>query len=215
MKWEQAYQNEYKSFDFSKMSEEEVSEWKYQRYMEDYLRCVKSVDDNVGRILKFLDEDNKTLLKQEMAFQVNLAQTSQYASLPKGAIHADLFRDNVMFEGEQLTGFFDFYFAGTDSWLFDVAVCLNDWCIDLESGTFDPKRMQAFLKAYQLERPFTTQERRLLHPLLRAAALRFWVSRLWDFHLPRQANLLKAHDPKHFERILKLRAQSPLSDTPF
>ena len=166
-------------------------------------------------ILEFLDEDNKALLKQEMAFQVNLAQTSQYASLPKGAIHADLFRDNVMFEGEQLTGFFDFYFAGTDAWLFDVAVCLNDWCIDLESGTIDQERMQAFLKAYQLERPFTTQERRLFHPLLRAAALRFWISRLWDFYLPRQADLLKAHDPKHFERILKLRAQSPLSDSPF
>ena len=171
--------------------------------------------DTVPNILDFLNNENQALLKQEMAFQVNLAQSSLYASLPKGAIHADLFRDNVMFEGEQLTGFFDFYFAGTDTWLFDVAVCLNDWCIDLESGRFDQERLRAFLKAYQMERPFTTQERHLFNPLLRAAALRFWISRLWDFHLPRQADLLKAHDPTHFERILKLRVQNPVCDSPF
>ena len=163
-------------------------------------------------ILEFMSDENQALLKQEIAFQANLAQTSLYASLPKGAIHADLFRDNVMFEGDELTGFFDFYFAGTDTWLFDIAVCLNDWCIDLDSGQFDQDRLLAFLKAYQTERPFTKQERRLFNPLLRAAALRFWISRLWDFHLPRQANLLKAHDPEHFERILKLRVQSPIRD---
>ncbi len=163
-------------------------------------------------ILEFMSDENQALLKQEIAFQANLAQTSLYASLPKGAIHADLFRDNVMFEGDELTGFFDFYFAGTDTWLFDIAVCLNDWCIDLDSGKFDQNRLLAFLKAYQTERPFTKQERRLFNPLLRAAALRFWISRLWDFHLPRQANLLKAHDPEHFERILKLRVQSPVRD---
>ena len=175
------------------------------------LRGLKWWLETAPSILEFLDRDHKALLEQEIAFQLNLSQTSLYASLPKGAIHADLFRDNVMFDGEHLTGFFDFYFAGTDTWLFDIAVCLNDWCIDLSTGAFIEERMHAFLEAYQSVRPFTRQERKLFNPLLRAAALRFWISRLWDFHLPREANLLKAHDPKHFENILKLRVQSPVS----
>ncbi len=161
-------------------------------------------------ILEFLEPDNKVLLAQETAFQLNLSRTSAYKSLPKGAIHADLFRDNVMFDGEHLTGFFDFYFAGTDTWLFDIAVCLNDWCIDWTTGELIKERMHAFLDAYQLVRPLSAQERTLFNPMLRAAALRFWISRLWDFHLPREANLLKAHDPRHFENILKLRVHHPV-----
>jgi homoserine kinase type II len=174
------------------------------------LRGLKWWLETVPSILDFLDPQNKALLQQELAFQLNLSQTSAYHSLPTGPIHADLFRDNVMFDGDQLTGFFDFYFAGTDTWLFDIAVCLNDWCIDLTSGQFIPERLSAFLEAYQQERTLSTQERALLNPILRAAALRFWISRLWDFHLPREANLLKAHDPKHFENILKLRVHQPV-----
>jgi homoserine kinase type II len=161
-------------------------------------------------ILDFLEPHNKALLQQEIAFQLNLSQTSAYQSLPRGPVHADLFRDNVMFDGEQLTGFFDFYFAGTDTWLFDISVCLNDWCIDLTTGALIVERMSAFLDAYQQERPLSQQERALFNPMLRAAALRFWISRLWDFYLPREANLLKAHDPKHFENILNLRVHNPV-----
>ena len=110
--------------------------------------------------------------------------SSAYAALPRGPVHADLFRDNVMFEGAALTGFFDFYFAGVDTWLFDVAVCMNDWCIDLATGSHDAERARAFLTAYCEVRPLQAAERRLLPALLRAGALRFWISRLWDFHLP-------------------------------
>jgi homoserine kinase type II len=114
---------------------------------------------------------------------------------------------------DRLCGFFDFYFAGTDAWLFDVAVCLNDWCTDTAatatSGALDPVRAQAFTHAYQQVRTFTAAETQALPTLLRAAALRFWVSRLWDWHLPRSAALLQAKDPTHFERVLRLRAQHP------
>ena len=127
-----------------------------------------------------------------------------------GTIHADLFRDNVMFEGDELTGFFDFYFAGCDTFLFDISVCLNDWCIDLRTGQHDAVRATAFLAAYQLVRPLTSQERSLLPAMARAGALRFWISRLWDFYLPREASVLKAHDPSHFERVLRQRAMFPL-----
>jgi homoserine kinase type II len=110
---------------------------------------------------------------------------------------------------EKLSGFFDFYFAGVDSFLFDIAVCLNDWCIDLESGRMAEERATAFVRAYASERPLASGEQRLLPAMLRAAAFRFWLSRLWDFHLPREASMLKPHDPSHFERVLRERIERP------
>ncbi|WP_315128861.1 homoserine kinase [Comamonas antarctica] len=159
----------------------------------------------------YLDGALAELLQSELAFQNHIAASSAYAALPRGPVHADLFRDNVMFEGEQLTGFFDFYFAGVDTWLFDLAVCLNDWCIDHATGAHDAPRAQAMLAAYQRVRPLTGAERELLNAQLRAGALRFWISRLWDFYLPREAALLTPHDPRHFERVLRQRIAHPLS----
>ena len=123
-----------------------------------------------------------------------------------------MFRDNVLFipaaageSADRLGGFFDFYFAGYDKWLFDVAVCVNDWCADPLTGTLDPTRTQALLRAYQTVRPFTAAETRHWRSMLRAGALRFWVSRLYDFYRPRAAEMLQPHDPGHFERILRER----------
>ena len=169
--------------------------------------------ETVPVVRPYLDASQAELITAELAFQQQLAASQSYAELPRGPIHADLFRDNVMFDGlpgrERLSGFFDFYFAGVDSWLFDLAVCLNDWCIHLESGRLDEARARAFVAAYESQRPLSGTEHRLLPALLRAAALRFWISRLWDFHLPRDAALLKAHDPGHFERVLRQRVAEP------
>jgi len=170
--------------------------------------------ETVPLVRPFLSDDQRALIDSELDFQLQLAESPAYASLPRGAIHADLFRDNVMFDPgdvghEKLSGFFDFYFAGVDTFLFDIAVCLNDWCIDLASGALADDRAQAFIAAYAGVRPLTSNERRLLPALLRAAALRFWLSRLWDLHLPRDASLLKAHDPTHFERVLRARVAQP------
>ena len=169
------------------------------------LRSLPWWNETTPVVLPFLDAAQAQLIKSELAYQNHIASSSTYSGLPQGPIHADLFRDNVMFENSQLTGFFDFYFAGIDSFLFDIAVCLNDWCIDLATGVPDAKRQAAFLKAYQTERPLEAAEQTLLPAMLRAAALRFWISRLWDFHLPREASMLKAHDPAHFERVLRSR----------
>ncbi|MFG6440807.1 homoserine kinase [Roseateles sp. LKC17W] len=172
----------------------------------------------VPQLLPFLDATQAELLTAELRFQEQLATSADYAHLQaelSGPIHADLFRDNVMFEPgegpgrERLTGFFDFYFAGVDTWLFDLAVCLNDWCIDLGDGRLVEERAAVFVAAYERVRPLTGTEHRLLPALLRAAALRFWVSRLFDLHLPREAALLKAHDPGHFERVLRERIATP------
>jgi homoserine kinase type II len=170
-------------------------------------------DETIPTLLPFLDPNQQALITSELAFQHSLGASAAYHALPQGPIHADLFRDNVMFDGpvghERLSGFFDFYFAGVDTWLFDLAVCLNDWCTDLDTGRLDETRAQAFVSAYDQERALTHDEIRLLPAMLRAGALRFWTSRLWDFHLPREASLLNAHDPHHFERILQERVQNP------
>ena len=171
------------------------------------LRGLPWWNETVPVVLPHVDEAQRVLLRSELAFQNHVAQGSAYAALPRGAIHADLFRDNVMFEEGRLTGFFDFYFAGVDTWLFDIAVCLNDWCVDLPTGSHDDARADAFLRAYGAVRPLAAVERRLLPAMLRAGALRFWISRLWDFHLPREAAMLKPHDPAHFERVLRQRVR--------
>lgn len=182
----------------------------YNRHQPN-LRSLPWWNETVPVVLPYLDEAQASLIRSELAYQNHVASGSLYAALPKGPVHADLFRDNVMFDGERLTGFFDFYFAGVDTWLFDLAVCLNDWCITHADGAHEPARAQAMIEAYQAVRPLTSAERQLLPGMLRAGALRFWVSRLWDYHLPREASMLKPHDPGHFERVLRQRAGHPVS----
>jgi homoserine kinase type II len=169
------------------------------------LRTLPWWNETVPVVLPFLTPPQAALIQSELAYQNHVHASSAYAALPRGAVHADLFRDNVMFDGEALTGFFDFYFAGVDTWAFDLAVALNDWCTDLGTGKQDEARENAFVLAYSAARPLSKAERQLLPAMLRAGALRFWLSRLWDLHLPRDAAVLTAHDPAHFERVLRQR----------
>jgi len=182
----------------------------YNRHQPN-LRGLPWWNETVPVVLPFVTEAQATLLRGELAFQNHVAASSAYRALPRGPVHADLFRDNTMFEGGKLTGFFDFYFAGVDAWLFDLAVCLNDWAVDLPTGAHDPERASAFVRAYASVRPLAAAERQLLPAMLRAGALRFWISRLWDFHLPREASMLKPHDPTHFERVLRQRVEHPVA----
>ncbi len=181
----------------------------YQRRQPN-LRGLAWWNETVPVVLPFVSPEQAALLRGELAYQNHVAAGAAYAALPRGPVHADLFRDNVMFQEGRLTGFFDFYFAGVDTWLFDLAVCLNDWAIDLPTGVHDATRARAFVQAYASVRPLAPAERQLLPAMLRAGALRFWISRLWDFHLPREASLLKPHDPTHFERVLRERVQHPV-----
>ena len=153
-----------------------------------------------GELAPFLDARRRELLASELGFQAE----HRDLDLPRGPVHADLFRDNVLFEADRVGGVIDFYFAGIDAFLFDVAVTLNDWCVD-PAGEIDAERASALLAAYRRAREFTRSEREAWPVLLRAAALRFWLSRLHDFYLPRAGELTHAHDPEHFRRVLEAR----------
>ncbi|MEN9773029.1 MAG: hypothetical protein RL322_99 [Pseudomonadota bacterium] len=165
----------------------------------------------VPEVQPFLPDATRALLDDEMAQQARFAASAEFSVLPGGAVHADLFRDNVLFDDTQdRTGVIDFYFACTEHWLYDLAVTVNDWCIDDALGHLVPDRLSALLEAYRAIRPFTAEERIAWPLMLRAAALRFWLSRLHDYHLPRPAQMVNAKDPAHFERILvSRRTHSP------
>lgn len=173
------------------------------------LRGLAWWNDTVPVVLPYLNPTQAELLQDELRYQNAIATSASYTELPRGPVHADLFRDNVMFDQGQLSGFFDFYFAGCDTFVFDLAVCLNDWCIDLATGVQDDVRSAAMVDAYAAVRPLTVAEQALLPAMLRAGALRFWISRLWDWHLPREASVLQPHDPAHFERVLCARRATP------
>jgi homoserine kinase type II len=176
---------------------------------QENLRSLAWWQKTIPQVLSHLNTSQKELITHELKTQEEFFSSGTYDGLPQGASHCDLFRDNVLFDpkgsnttDDHLGGFFDFYFAGTDKWLFDVAVTANDWCLAENKQDLDPVRLDAFMKAYQSVRPFTKEEQASWPLMLRAAALRFWVSRLWDFYLPRDAQMLTPHDPTHFERIL-------------
>ena len=175
------------------------------KIMQPNLRGLAWWLENTPSVLPFLPAELARLLTDEVQYQHDFAGTDTYRALPRGPVHADLFRNNAMFVGERLSGIFDFYFAGCDTWLFDLAVTVNDWCVELDSGVLDDARAEAMLAAYRAVRPFSDAESQAWQPMLRAAALRFWLSRLVDFYMPREAEILTPHDPAHFERILRLR----------
>jgi homoserine kinase type II len=153
----------------------------------------------------FLPAQHKALLQAELDHQAK----HRFADLPRGPVHADLFRDNALFENGRISGVIDFYFAGVDCLLYDVAVCANDWCLvdPARDRRLDEARTAALLGACHAVRPFSDLEREAWPAMLRAAALRFWLSRLYDFHLPRPGMLVHAHDPEHFRDILELRSR--------
>jgi len=177
---------------------------------QENLRSLGWWQKTIPLVLPHLNTSQKELLTHELAVQEEFFSSAVYDDLPQGASHCDLFRDNVLFDtksasdtsDDELGGFFDFYFAGTDKWLFDLAVTVNDWCLADNKQDLDPTRFDALMQAYQAVRPLTKEEQANWLLMARAAALRFWVSRLWDFYLPRDAQMLTPHDPTHFERIL-------------
>lgn len=109
---------------------------------------------------------------------------AELQTCPQGIVHGDLFRDNVLFEGTQVSGVIDFYHACQATLLFDLAVMVNDWGWDESVGDYNEAKVNAITQAYQANRPWTEQEQRSWPRCLEVAALRFWISRLVSFYLP-------------------------------
>jgi len=149
-------------------------------------------------LLPFLNAQDAVILRAE----VERPAPPECNALPSGAIHADLFRDNILFDHGKVAGVIDFYFACNGSLLYDVAITVNDWCSQPDSR-LDPARTSALLSGYHAVRPFTDAESGAWTAMLRLGALRFWISRLYDFHLPRPGELTHAKDPGHFQRLLR------------
>jgi len=156
--------------------------------------------ETAALVQPFLNDEDAALLRDELRHQAQ----HRPGDLPRGVLHADLFRDNVLFENDRVSGLLDFYYAGVDDLLFDLAVTVNDWCIDA-AGALDAERTGALLAAYHASRPLTASERTAWPTMLRAAALRFWLSRLLDFHRPRAGDLVLRRDPDVFRTILRSR----------
>jgi len=175
----------------------------YDGYLENP-RGPKWWRDAAADVRPFLDAARGELLEEELRFQAQ----QRFPDLPRAAVHADLFRDNAVFRDGRISGVFDFYFAGVDSFVYDLAVCANDWCLvnPERDRRLDEARTQALLGAYMAARPLQAAERAAWPAMLRAAALRFWLSRLHDKYLPRPGELVKVHEPEHFRDILALRA---------
>ena len=146
-----------------------------------------------------LPQDESKLLREEILYQ-----EKQNYKLPKSTIHGDLFKDNVLFLNDEVSGFIDFYYACTDYLILDVAIAVNDWCVNSD-GSFDEARLNAFLDAYKKIRSFNDNEDQAWNDVLRLASLRFWVSRLNDFYHAEEGELTFIKDPNHFKKILKKR----------
>ena len=155
-------------------------------------------------LIPLVDHSSAELIREELAFQSDYSQLD----LPKSVIHADLFKDNALFAGDELSGIIDFYYACNDYFTYDIAVAVNDWCIDPD-GTLNRELFDAFTQAYQTIRPLTDDEIKHWPLIIRAAAFRFWLSRLRDVHFPKEGEITHLKDPDAMKNILMSRRNLP------
>lgn len=149
-----------------------------------------------GKLRRHLSAEKMQVINDE----INRDGVFAAAPLPFGACHCDLFRNNVLWRGGEIAAVIDFYFGGGDALVFDLAVAGCDWCFD--GGGFDKIKLDALVDGYLSLRHLCPLERAMLADAFCVAALRFWLSRLFDMHYPRDAHNLQAHDPRYFEDIL-------------
>lgn len=150
-----------------------------------------------AQVMPKLPPPEQRLLQAELEYQASI----DVRGLPVGVIHADLFRDNALFVGNRLTGIIDFYYACNFLLIYDLAVTINDWC-NCGDATRDNENAAELLAGYRAQREVQPHEIEVWPAMLRAAALRFWLSRLKDKHFPRAGEITHIKDPNVFRDIL-------------
>lgn len=159
--------------------------------------------------LHFCADDVEPGLAAAIAAELAFLKTSWPRDLPRGIIHADLFPDNVLFLGEEVSGLIDFYFACTDDFAYDLAICLNAWCFEPD-GAFSLAKGSALFEGYQRVRRLTPAEAAAIPVLARGAALRFVLTRLIDWLNVPAGALVHPKDP--LEYVRKLRFHQSIGD---
>ena len=155
------------------------------------------MSDMYLNLKKYLSLEDQGILELE----INYHKEMDKVELPEGIIHGDLFKDNVLFLNDKVSGFIDFYYACNEKFIYDIAIAINDWCID-QDGQINKSMFLEFIKGYRSERKLTDNEQEYLNVALRLAALRFWLSRLEDFYNAKEGEITSIKDPKHFKDIL-------------
>lgn len=166
-------------------------------------------EETADRVCAVLEQDLRQELQDEMDEHRNFWKKGAGANIPRGPIHADLFRNNVMFKPDgSLGAVIDWGFCASDEpLLYDLAIVVNDWCLKEGCHELDALKLKTLLEARESFLPLTQAEKEVWPMALRLAALRFYLSRLHDYHLPRDAGG-RAHDPEHFGNILRARKAS-------
>ena len=155
------------------------------------------MSDMYLNLKKYLSLEDQGILELE----INYHKEMDKVELPEGIIHGDLFKDNVLFLNDKVSGFIDFYYACNEKFIYDIAIAINDWCID-QDGQINKSMFLEFIKGYRSERKLTDNEQEYLNVALRLAALRIWLSGLEDFYNAKEGKITSIKDPKNFKDIL-------------
>lgn len=147
-------------------------------------------------------DEVKPGLAAYIAAELDVLEQNWPTTLPSGLIHADLFPDNVFFHGDKVSGIIDFYFACTDALVYDIAICLNAWCFEPD-GSFNATKARLMLNGYRKVRPLSAEELQALPLLARGAAMRFLLTRLYDWVNTPAGALVKRKDPLEYYRKLR------------
>jgi len=144
--------------------------------------------------------------EEQQTLQHNLTEAGQicWEKLPSGPIHADLFPDNALFDGDRLCGLIDFYHSCSAAYLYDLCITLNAWCYDETTAQYDFNKALLILDSYQSIRPLNIDEQRSFSSMLQVAAMRFWLSRLRDIHFPKDGEVVTRKDPQGKLSLLQL-----------
>jgi homoserine kinase type II len=166
-------------------------------------RDIKWVEKNIAKIKNHISKEQLGILNYSSKVFKKIFEMK----LPNGMIHSDLFRDNVLAKGDKVTGIIDYYYSFNGPLIYELAVIINDWCIN-KDGSINLSKYNSFLNSYNLERRLTAVENKHMNNAMIAAGLRFYLSRLVDMIFPKVGEITHIKDPSAFETIIKKRINS-------